>query len=53
MGNVQVANFTFYGGRRGGGGVGLGGRKTSELDEIFSLSKLECSPQEVNSSDKF
>ena len=53
MGNVQVANFTFYGGRRGeGGGGGLGGRKTSE-DEIFSLSKLECSPQEVNSSDKF
>ena len=51
MGNVQVANFTFYGGRRGGG-EGLGGRKTSE-DEIFSLSKLECSPQEVNSSDKF
>ena len=35
MGDVQVANFTFYGGRRGGGGVGLGGRKQAKTK--FSL----------------
>ena len=32
MGNVQVANFTFYGGRRGGGD---GGRKQAKTK--FSL----------------
>ena len=35
MGNVQVANFTFYAGRRGGGGWGLGGRKQAKTK--FSL----------------
>ena len=31
MGDVQVANFTFYGGRRGGGGGGgLRGRKQAK-----------------------
>ena len=30
-----MANFTFYGGRRGGGGVGLGGRKQAKTK--FSL----------------
>ena len=34
MGDVQVANFTFYGGRQGGGG-GLGGRKQAKTQ--FSL----------------
>ena len=35
MGDVQVANFTVYGGRRGGEGGGLGGRKQAKTK--FSL----------------
>ena len=35
---VKIPNFTFYGGRT----------MTSD-NEFFSLSKLECGPQEINS----
>ena len=34
MGDVQVANFTFYGGRRGGGG-GLGSEDVNKRRRNF------------------
>ena len=35
MGDVQVANFTFYGGRRGGGGGGLGSEDVNKRRRNF------------------
>ena len=42
MGDVQVANFTFYGGRQAGGGGERGGRKQgkTKFSHFLNLSAV-------------